>query len=149
MTGRSVPALVAGALVGVAAACGPKVETASSPGGSATAPRPSQRDRLPADAVLWEGEALAGVDTSRILEKTGTLTRLAEPTEGAMVRWWPFAIDYWAIMRTDLELLLAPHVGRTIRVTGHFTKTYDDGNWIHEVAPVKIVAVADPPEAGE
>ena len=132
----------------LAAACASKAPPSPAPDATTPAPSPTAAtlERLPADALLWEGDVPAGVEASRILEKTGVLRRMPEPTGETVARWWPFAIDYWALRRTDLETLLAPHVGRTIRVTGHYTKTWDDGAWIHEVEPVKIVAVADPAE---
>lgn len=137
----------------LASACAPKAGPAADGATSAPeateTPPPPKLERLPVDALLWEGPAPEGVEASQILDKTGTLTRMTAPKGEAVARWWPFAIDYWAIRRTDLEPLLAPHVGRTVRVTGHFVKIYDDGSWIYEVEPVKIVAVADPPEPAD
>lgn len=132
--------MAAAALV-AAAACAPK------PGATAgSAPKRLKLERLPADAVLWEGELPEGVERSALLEKDGVLSRTKEPAaDEDTVRWWPYSLDYWGLTRTDLETLLDPHVGRTVRVTGHFKKIYSDGAWIYEVDPVKITALADKP----
>lgn len=118
------------------ASCAPK------PGAVVDQPKTPALERLPADAVLWEGAMPDGVDSTTLLEKDGVLTKNAEPAEDA-ARWWPYAIDYWALARTDLDTLLAPHVGRSIRVRGHYKKIYDHGTWIYEVEPVRITALAD------
>jgi hypothetical protein len=130
-------ALLPVALVVLLASCAPK------PAGTTSgSPKRPKLESLPADAVLWEGELPAGVDRAALLDKEGVLTRTKEPT-GDAARWWPYSLDYWALTRTDLETLLEPHVGRTVRVTGHFKKIYTDGTWIYEVDPVKITALAD------
>jgi hypothetical protein len=123
--------------------CGPKLALL----GASDPPKKTKLEALPADAVLWQGDPVTPFDASATLVKEGVLVRTREPEETA--RYWPFSMDYWGISRTDLEPLLAPHVGRTIRVEGHFKKTYDEATWIYEVDPVKITALAgDPAEAG-
>jgi hypothetical protein len=129
------------ALLALLAACAPK--PAGTAGDTPRKKRPPQ-ERLPANAVLWEGELPEGVDRAALLDKDGVLTRTKEPT-GDTVRWWPYSVDYWGLTRTDLETLLEPHVGRTVRVTGHYKKIYSGGTWIYEVDPVKITALADVP----
>lgn len=127
----------------VLGACGPKPPGPAEP----AKPKLPALEPLPADALLWEGELPPGVDKSALLEKDGVLVRTPEPPPDAdTVRTFPFSLDYWLIGRTDLETLLAPHVGRRVRVTGHFKKTWDDGTWSYEVAPVRIVALADAPK---
>jgi len=133
MTGR----LAAVAVAALTLSCAPK------PSGPPEAPKPPKLERLPANAVLWEGPMPDGVESTALLEKDGVLTKNKEPDED-VARWWPYAIDYWGIARTDLEPLLAPHVGRTIRVRGHYKKIYDHGTWVYEVEPVTITALADP-----
>ena len=122
----------------VLAACGPKTGAGTGTGADPVL------EPLPADAVLWEGESPADVPASAILEKVGFLRRTKPPpTDVDRARWWPFSLDYWGVTRTDLETLLAPHVGRKVRVIGHYKKIYDDGEWIYEVDPVRIIALAD------
>lgn len=129
------------ACVVVACACAPKpVEI--------TAEKPARKptlERLPADAVLWEGPTPPGVDEMALLEKDGILTKNKEPDEDS-ASYWPFAVDYWGLARTDLATLLEPHVGRTVRVRGHYKKIYDQGAWVYEVEPVTITALAEPPK---
>lgn len=102
-----------------------------------------KKDALPADAVLWQGEPMTPFDASSKLVKDGVLVRTKVPEETG--RYWPFSMDYWGIVRSDLEELLAPHVGRRVRIEGHFKKIYDDATWVYEVDPVKITALADEP----
>lgn len=130
------------ALAVLLAACAPK--PAGTASGSETPKRQKRLklERLPADAVLWEGELPEGVERTALLEKEGVLTRTKEPT-GDTARWWPYSVDYWGLARTDLETLLEPHVGRTVRVSGHYKKIYSNGTWIYEVEPVKITALAE------
>lgn len=120
--------------------CAAKLDSSATAGGEK---KPPKHEKLPADAVLWEGELGTPVDSTQLLEKDGILVRTKEPEETG--RYWPFSMDYWGIARTDVETLLAPHVGRRIRVKGHFKKTYDDATWAYEVDPVKITALADEP----
>lgn len=132
-------ALLPIALSALLVSCAPKpAGTASDP------PKRPKLERLPADALLWEGELPEGVDRAALLEKEGVLDRTKEPTEDTG-RWWPYSVDYWGIARTDLATLLEPHVGRKVRVTGHYKKIYTDGTWIYEVEPVKITALAEKP----
>lgn len=131
------PALLPIALTALVA-CAPKpTATASDP------PERPKLERLPADARLWEGELPEGVDRAALLDKEGVLTRTKEPTTEDTGRWWPYSVDYWGIARTDLGTLLEPHVGRKVRVTGHYKKIYTDGTWIYEVEPVTITALTE------
>ena len=122
----------------LATSCAPK------PGPVVESPKKKPAlERLPADAVLWEGPALEGVEPLALLEKDGVLTRNKDREDGG--RFWPYAIDQWGLARSDLATLLGPHVGRTVRVKGHYKKTYADGTWFYEVEPIRITALADPP----
>ena len=121
-----------------ASSCGAKIPLIG-----ASEPKKKKKDALPADAVLWTGEPMTPFDASSKLVKDGVLVRTKEPEETG--RYWPFSMDYWGIVRSDLEELLAPHVGRRIRIEGHFKKIYDDATWVYEVDPVKITALADEP----
>ena len=134
-------ALLPIAFAALLSSCAPR--SAATVEGEAPARRPEPKlERLPADAVLWEGDLPEGVDRTALLEKEGVLTRTNKPSEEAG-RWWPYSVDYWGLARTDLETLLEPHVGRTVRVAGHYKKIYGNGTWVYEVEPVKITALAD------
>ena len=132
--------LLAIVLVGVTvcAACAPKPAVVEEP-------KKPRLEKFPADAVLWEGPMPDGVESLALLEKDGVLTKNREPDEDT-ARWWPYSMDQWGLARTDLDTLLGPHAGRTIRVKGHFKKIYDHGTWVYEVEPVKITALADAPK---
>jgi hypothetical protein len=101
--------------------------------------------RMPFAAVLWKSDGPLDVDPQLLLEKTGILKRPAPVDDDEGGRTWPFALDYWGITRTDAEALLAPYVGRAIRIRGHYKKIDMHGHWRYEVDPESIVLLADPP----
>src|SRR5437762_2563223 len=99
------------------------------------------RDRTPAkgesvEAVVTEkGE----IDPKKVHDREGILKKTPLPDSGeAQTGYWPWSMDYWGIMRTDLEELLKPYAGRTVRVEGEFRKIYAHDRYIYEVDPVRI-----------
>lgn len=125
------------------AGCGPRKAPSSPTGGTAPTPPPSEH--LAVEAVIWTAES-SEIDPHRILDKEGTLRRTAAPDPEAegQVKYWPFSLDYWGIMRTDLEDVLKPYIGRTVRVEGEFRKTYAHEKWLYEVDPVRITLLPTP-----
>lgn len=121
------------------AAC-PKPAPPASP--SAT---PAPAAHMPFEAKVWTVEKPLDVDRNSLLEKDGILKRPKPSTDDDSGRAWPFAIDYWGIARTDLEALLAPYVGRPVRIRGHFKKIDTHGQWTYEVEPESIVLLPDAP----
>lgn len=104
-------------------------------------------DELPAKAtLLWKAEQPLDVPKDKILAKEGVLKKVAPPEDVAdSVRYYPYAIDYWGITRTDLAALLEKNVGKPVRVKGHYRKIFNDGTWTYEVDPVSIVLLPSLP----
>ncbi len=103
-------------------------------------------DELPDRAtLLWKADRPLDVDKSLLLVKEGTLKKVAPPQNtDTATRYYPFAIDYWGITRTDLSPILEKNVGKPVRIKGHYRKIYDDGEWAYEVDPLSIVLLPAP-----
>lgn len=124
-------------LVLLAAGCRHAPPHAAAPTPAAT-PAP-----MPFAAILWKVETPADGDRAlRLDEKDGVLKRPELKDEG---RTWPFSIDYWGIARTDVDALLAPYVGRRVRVRGIYKKIDVHGQWHYEVDPETITLLPDAP----
>lgn len=110
-------------------------------------------ESVPVETTLWTRSEPLAVDRFQILTKEGVLKKVAPPSSDAdQMRFFPFAMDYWGIVgSSELEAVLAPHVGRPVRIVGHFRKIYDSGNWFHDVEPQAIVLLpeGDGPESGQ
>jgi len=133
----------------ILAACGPKAPAASTGPGTPT-PTPAatptaKPEHLGAEAVIWSVEK-TDIEPQKVQSREGTLKRTPPPPESGdnQTSYWPWKIDYWGIMRTDLEELLKPYLGRNVRVEGEYRKIYAHDGWIYEVDPVKIVLLPTP-----
>lgn len=96
---------------------------------------------VPVDTVLWTRDTPLAAQDYEIVPKEGVLRKVAPPaTDADQTRYFPYALDYWGIVGSgDLGFALDPHLGREVRIEGHFRKVYDDGKWTYEVEPKRIV----------
>lgn len=96
---------------------------------------------VPVETVLWTRDTPLAAQDYEIQPKEGVLRKVAAPaTDADQTRYFPYALDYWGIVGSaDLAAALDPHIGREMKIEGHFRKVYDDGKWTYEVEPKRIV----------